>query len=467
MAHSNQGRFFRHLESLRRQLAKAPGLPFSHLLDADMVTEAFGGLRFSQCLYAPTVTLWIFLSQVLDPVHCCLQAVARFLAYQVALGKKPCSSETGAYCQARQRLPDEVLPNLVRATGQKLHQRKLPTSWLWKGRKVKMVDGTMVSMPDTAANQKEYPQSKRQRPGVGFPLMRVVVVFTLAVGTVLDAAMSASKGKRSGERSLFRRLFDCLEAADVVLADRGFCSYLDIACLGERGIDVVLRLHQGKRADFRRGQRLGKNDHVVTWRKPRKPEWLDQASYDRLPKTMRIREVRIRVTTPGFRTNCYDLVTTLLDPATITAADLAELYRARWHSELDLRCLKQVLQMDTLRCKTPEMVRKEVWAHLLAYNLIRTVMADAAAQYGVLPRALSFKSALELLLAMAPYWSCGNVAEILAAYEHLLKALSAHSVADRPDRYEPRVKKRRPKNYAYMSEPRSLARKRCLTKRKK
>jgi hypothetical protein len=248
-----------------------------------------------------------------------------------------------------------------------------------------------------------------------------------------------------------------------LLGDRIFCSYLDIALLRERWVDVVLRLHQRRHADFRRGRRLGPNDHCVIWLKPKqRPDWLDEATYERLPQTMTVREVRVRVQQPGFRTESFVVVTTLLDAAQYTADELADLYRARWQAELDLRALKQTLQMDVLRCHTPAMVRKEIWTHLLAYNLIRAIMADAAEKYGVLPSELSFKTALEALLAFAPYLATMSRSAAAEYYEHLLNALAVHRVADRPDRCEPRVKKRRPKAYPYMQEPRSSARRRCL-----
>jgi hypothetical protein len=469
MAHRTQGRVSGQINSLRTQFSKAPGLPFSQLLDAGLVQQALDkeGVRFRERLYTPLVSLWVFLSQVLDPIPCCVQAVMRFLAYRVARGLAPCSSETGAYCQARQRLPEGVLTHLMRTAGRQLHQREQPAAWLWKGRPVKVADGTTVSMPDTPENQKAFPQQKRQKPGVGFPLARLVVVFSLAVGTVLDGILGPCKGKQTGEITLFRQLYDCLEPGDVLLGDRGFCSYFDIALLQERKIDVVVRLHQRRQADFRRGRRLGKDDHLVTWFKPlRRPDWLDEETYQRLPDTLTLREVRVRVTQRGFRTETVIVVTSLLDSAETSKSDLAELYRARWHAELDLRSLKQILKMDVLRCETPEMVQKEVWAHFLAYNLIRAVMADAAEKHGVLPRELSFAATLETLLAFAPYLSILTPEQVESCYAHLLDALARHRVGNRPNRCEPRVKKRRPKAYPLLQEPRPLARNRCLTRSK-
>jgi hypothetical protein len=468
VSHRTRGRLSRQLHSARQRLAAAPGLPFSQLMDAQTIDDALAadGGTFRERLYPPCTTLWIFLSQVLDPMQCCLQAVLRFVAYRLAHELTPCSSETGAYCQARHRLPEGVVKRLMQETGRQVHDRAMPDAWRWKGRAVQLADGTTVSMPDTPANQAAYPQPRSQKPGVGFPLARLVVLFSLAVGTVLDVAIGQAQGKQTGEVSLLRGLHEQFDAGDILLADRLFCTYFDLAMLHGRGVDVVTRVHQQRRVDFRRGQRLGRDDHVVRWTKPRRPDWLDDDTYHRLPDQFAVREVRVRVTIPGFRSRTVIVVTTLRDADTYPARDVAELYRARWHAELDLRSLKQTLQLDILRCGTPAMVRKEIWVHLLAYNLIRRVMADAAEKHGVLPRDLSFKTALESLLAFAPYLAMMSSPRAATYYDHLLDAVARHRVGDRPDRYEPRLKKRRPKAYGKLQEPRVTARKRCRRRRK-
>ena len=260
MPHRTQGRVFRQINSVQHRLAAEPGLPFSQLLDAQVVKDALAedGVLFRERLYSPCMTLWIFLSQVLDPMQCCLQAVLRFLAYRLGQGAEPCSSETGAYCQARRSLPESVVKRLMQVAGRQLHEREMPGAWRWKGRAVKLADGTTVSMPDTPANQQAYPQPSSQKPGVGFPLARMVVLFSLAVGTVLEVAIGQYKGKQTGEVSLLRTLHDRLEPDDILLGDRIFCTYFDMALLQERGVDVVTRLHQQRHADFRRGRRLGR-----------------------------------------------------------------------------------------------------------------------------------------------------------------------------------------------------------------
>jgi hypothetical protein len=266
-------------------------------------------------------------------------------------------------------------------------------------------------------------------------------------------------GKGQGEVSLLRRLWDVLRPGDVLLADRLTANWATIVLLRERGVELVSRLNKAHRkADFRRGRRLGAEDHIVCWAKPTSIRSLDREVYQALPESITVRETRIRVPQPGFRTRSVVVVTTLLDPQQATKEDLAALYRARWNAELDLRCIKSAMQMRELRCKTPELVRKEVWAHILAYNLIRTVMAQAAARHGVAPRTISFTGAMQTLEAFQPlleFSAAQDAASRLRLYHDLLDAIATHRVADRPDRYEPRLKKRRRNHYGWLTKPRA------------
>ena len=466
MPHPTSHRRARQLESLRAQFALADGLPFADVLPAERVEAALRQEKaaWREDVYTPLLTLWAFLGQVLCPDGSCRAAVARVLAWLVARGEPPCTAKTDPYCKARQRLPEALLRRLVRETGRSLHEQA-PAEWLWKGRRVKLVDGATVSMPDTPANQAAYPQHNAQAPGVGFPLARLVVVFCLACGTVLDAALGRYQGKQAGETALLRGLDGALQAGDVLLGDRCYGGWFDLALLAERGVDAVVRLHQQRRCDFRRGRRLGRDDHVVAWAKPApRPEWLDEETYARLPERLEVREVRVRVGQAGFRTESLVVVTTLTGAA-VTAADLAGLYRARWHAELDLRSLKVTLGMDVLRCKSPAMVRKEVWAHLLAYNLLRALLARAALDLGCPPRWLSFKGALQALRAFGERLAEADAATAAELYAWLLIAIGSHQVGDRPDRVEPRKRKRRPKHYPLLNQPRAEARAALTAKR--
>lgn len=467
MKHCTPRRSAHQIDAVQQQLQRSAALPFASLLDLDQVEHAItdAHVTFRHRIYTPLVTLCVFLSQVLDPVQCCVKAVARLLAFRAEQGLAPCSAETGAYCQARRRFPEAALRRLTQQTGRDpLEQTE--STWLWRGRTVKIADGTTLSMPDTPANQDAYPQPSSQKPGVGFPLMRLVVMFTLAVGTVLDAAMGRYQGKRTGEAALWRSLLDQVEADDVILADRLYGTYFDILLVQKRGADAVFRLHNGRHPDYRCGRKRGRYDQVVRWTKPRqRPEWMDAATYAAMPDTLEVRLMRVRVAQKGFRTEVIDLVTTLLDAASYTPADLAGLYRMRWHAELDLRSLKVTLHMDILRCKTPEMVRKEVWAHLLGYNLIRGVMADAARAHGVAPGGLSFAGAWQTIAVFGPVLHRCPPERREEVYGRLLQAVATHRVGDRPNRYEPRRRKRRPKPFLWLQTTREQARVRLEKKR--
>ncbi len=460
MRHSIARKRTRQIEMLRTQFAQADGLAFADVLPAERIETALQQeeATWRDCVYTPLLTLWAFLGQVISPDGSCRAAVARVLAWLVSCGEQPCTPQTGPYCKARARLPESLVLRLMRETGAALHQAAL-ADWRWLGRCVKVVDGSTLTMPDTEENQAAYPQQPQQQPGLGFPIARLVVVFCLACGTVIDAALGRYQGKKTGENALVRTLTEAFAPDDVLLADRYFSGYFDIAFWRQRDVDVVTQLHQRRRCDLRRGRRLGPNDHLVVWMKPPRPSWMDEATYAGMPDQLVVREVRVRIAVPGFRTKVVVVVTTLLDADVYAARDLAELYRARWHAELDLRSLKITLGMDVLRCKTPAMVRKEVWAHLLAYNLIRTLMAEAAQEVGGTPRDLSFKGTLQTMKEFAERLLQARGPTRQELYAWLLLAIGAHQVNNRPDRIEPRARKRRPKQYPRLMQPRRVARK--------
>jgi IS4 transposase len=465
MRYCNQGPFREQVGFLRRQFLQDGDLPFTDVLTEQAVAQALTALSgWLDRVFSPLVTLWVFLGQVLSADHSCRAAVARLIAHRLARGQSPCSAETGAYCQARKRLPETFFADVARQTGRALAADVDPR-WLWKGRRVYSYDGSSVSMPDTPQNQAEYPQPVVQKPGLGFPLARIAAVFSLACGAVLDLGICRYAGKGQSELGMLRTLWDVFLPGDVMLADRLMCAWTEMVMLKQRGVDCVCRLTSHRKADFRRGKRLGQGDHVVKWPKPAKPRSIDREAYDALPDFLMVRECRVQVEQPGFRVKALVVATTLLDADEFTKDDLAQLYRARWHAELDLRSLKQTLQMDVLRCKTPELVRKELWTHLLAYNLIRTIMAQAASKHGIEPRSISFKGAVQTLEAFQPVIALlGEHDSGLrrVVYEQLLDAIASHRVADRPDRYEPRRKKRRPKPYDRLMKPRHEAKREML-----
>jgi Transposase DDE domain len=460
MSQSNSRRVSGQLQALRRGWSRAPGLPAAAVLPTEVAEAAFQAeqVKYRDRLYSPLVTLYVFLGQILDPDCCCRQAVARVVAWLMSLGRAACSSGTGAYCQARKRLPEGVLARLTRDTGKQLHD-KHRQRWHWHGHAVKLMDGSMVTAPDTAANQKAYPQPRTQKAGLGFPMIRMVVLFSWSVGTVLDAAFCPYKGKQTGETALWRALRHNLEPGDILLTDRYHCSYWEMAEAQRHGTQVVARVHARRKVDFRKGRRLGKDDQLMTWTRRRGcPEWMDPATYALVPETLTVRVIRIRVPKGRNRSREIVVATTLLDPCRYPKGEIAALYRLRWQAEISLRALKQTMQMDMLRCKTPAMLHKEIWGHFLTYNLLRTVLAQAAEAHELNPWQISFKGTLQTLNAFATVLDYTPPECRADIYRELLAAVATHRVGNRPDRYEPRAVKRRPKPYPSLNEPRRQAR---------
>ena len=454
-----QGCFRHQLGFLREQFLQDSELPFGNVLSAEIVTQAMTAvdLQWNDRIYTPLVTLWMFLGQVMSADHSCRATVARFIAQRLSRGQSACSAKTSAYCQARKRLPEEFFAFVARLAGKTL-EANVGAPWLWKDRHVYMFDGTTVTMPDTRQNQAAYPQVYNQKPGLGFPIARVCAIMSLSCGAVLDLGICRYAGKGQGEISLLRKMLGILSPGDILLTDSLLSTWYEMLTLKQSGVDCVSRLNKATRsADFRRGKRLGKGDHVVRWYKPNPLRAVDAATYKTLPDYIEIRETRVRVEQEGFRTKEIIVVTTLLDPDTATQEELASLYRQRWSQELDIRDIKITLQMDILRCKTPELVRKEIWTHILAYNLIRTIMAQAAKEHGLQPREVSFKGALQTLEAFQPllsFQSHKGRAFRQHLYQQLLQAVATHRVADRPDRFEPRKRKSNPRKAEKMTKPR-------------
>lgn len=444
-----------------RSFGSADGCPFAEVLTEHDLQEACDaeGVHFGQGdadVYTPAVTVWAFLAQCLSASKSCVAAVARVLVLRVALGLPACAAGTGAYCKARAKLPEALLRRLALPVGTAV-ERQAPDAWRWHGRRVFLADGFEVSMPDTPANQREYPQLRNQKPGLGFPRMRVVALLAFATACLVGAAFGPCKGKGTGETERFRTLLEHLQAGDLVVADRYYCSWWIVALLAQRGVDACFRLHHRRQYDFRRGRRLGTGDHVVRWPKPARPKWMDPATYAALPESLEVREVQVRVEEPGCRVRQFVVATTLLDEGQYSAAEVADLYHRRWHVELDVRAIKQTLKMDILSCKSPEMIRKELWAHLLGYNLIRKVLAQAALAGEVTPRQLSFAGAVQTVNAFRWLLAVGSGDEGRRLLQALLLAVAAHAVGNRPGRVEPREVKRRRK-VKLLTKPRAQRR---------
>ena len=432
--------------SIERRSKSSEAVEFFNVLTSPQLLQTTEALlpEHRERLYPPTVTLSMFMRQVLEADGSCQKAVNGWAAQRAADGLSACSVRTGAYCRARQRLPLEMVSALTRETGLLLSDKALAT-WLWRGRAVKLVDGTGLSMPDTAENQAVYPQPSSQAPGVGFPLARLVMVICLATGAALDSAIGPYSGKGSGELALVRGLLEGFGPGDVMLADALYCNYFLIATQMARGVDVLFEQNGSRITDFRRGQSLGTRDHLVCWPKPAaRPEWMTPEQYAQFPDEIMLREVKV-----GHQV----LVTTLTDHRRVSKADLSQLYARRWNVELDLRNLKTTTGMDVLSCQTPEMNDKQLWVHLLAYNVIRLLMAQAACNAGLDPRDLSFKHTVQL-------WTEWVARGICATKDnHRLFTLIAQcKVGRRPGRIEPRMRKRRPKPYPWLKMPRAKAR---------
>lgn len=398
-------------------------------------------------LFPPTETLSMFLAQALSADRSCQKAVNETAIKRLAGGLAGCSTRTGAYCQARKRLPTEMVSALVHRTGQ-LITKQAPNAWHYQNHPVRLVDGTTVSLPDTPANQESFPQPNSQKPGLGFPLSRLVALICLGSGAVLNAAIGGCQGKGSDEQSLLRTMLDTLNSGDILLGDAYYASYFLLCELQRRNVNAVFE-QQGARkrsTDFRRGQRLGQHDHLIVLCKPKiKPDWMSQEHYESAPETLTVRELK---------TGNKILVTTLLCPKQMPKAALKEFYRNRWHVELDLRNIKTTLGMEVLSCKTPEMVIKEIWVYLLAYNLIRLIMAQSAMLADKLPRELSFKHTLQLWVA----WNQRGMGYEDDVLSELFALIAQQRVGNRPGRIEPRAIKRRPKPYPLLTKPRDQAR---------
>ena len=460
MRYCNEQLFRSQFGFLKRQFLQDGGLPFTEILSREAIEDALDTIdvAWNERIYTPLVTLWVFLGQVLSADASCRNAVARLIVHRVSQGFDACSAKTGAYCQARQRLPEQFFATIARLVGKKLEEQS-DDQWLWKGRHVYMFDGTTTLMPDSEANAEAYPRTWNQQGGVGLPLARVGAIFSLACGAILDLRVAKYSGKGQGELSLLHEMSDLFSQGDVLLADALMCNWKVLYSFKHRGVDVVTRINKALRtADFRKGKRLGKDDHLVQWKKPF-IRGAGRAAQLAMPRFITVREARVRIEQLGFRTRTMVIVTTLLDPKEYSKEDLADLYRARWNNELDLRSIKSVMKMECLRCKTPELVRKEIWTHVLAYNLIRTIMAQAASTHELEPRSISFKGTLQTLEAFQPMIAMlgHRAATRRIFYETLLTAVAAHRVADRPDRIEPRQIKRRHKHYVPLSMPRAEA----------
>ena len=423
---------------------------YFNLLTSDALFDQVEALlpEHRERLYPPTETLSMFLAQAMSTDRSCQHIVDQAVIQRLVCGLNVGSTYTGGYCRARQRLPLKMIQNLTRHLGDLVDQQ-VAEQWLWWGRRIRLVDGTTVTMADTDANQSAYPQQSMQSPGLGFPICRVVGITCLSSGVLKDAAVGRYQGKGGDEQSLLRSLQHGFETGDIVLGDAYFATWFFMAEMQAKGVDILMEQHGSRRrsTDFRRGTRLGQRDHLMVYPKPKSvPQWMTHEQYERMPESLCVRECR---------TGGKILVTTLICPKAVSKSDLKSLYQSRWQVELDIRNIKTTMGMETLSCKTPDMVNKEIWVYLLAYNLIRFMMLQSALIADIEPRKISFKHCLQLWLASR------DLLEILdeEQFYKLLLLMAQQQVGNRPGRIEPRLVKRRPKAYSNLRIPRVGARK--------
>jgi hypothetical protein len=443
------------LDAVRARFTRNEGLPFADVLTETSIRNVLHehGVEYRDRVFNPVTTIWGFLSQVLSEDHSCRDAVSRIIAHRASQGQEVCSPNTASYCDARSRLLTGVLSTLAKQTAEEL-QISIKHQWKWNGRSVFIVDGSTISMPDTPNNQQEYPQPPNQKPGLGFPLARIAVLLSLATGACHDLEIASYQGKGTGEKSLFRRMYDTLKPGDVVIADALFDDYFIIWELYQRDIDIVAR------TQFRRvGSRISESSPVgdiLVWQRPGKPRGMSESQYRSYPKNLVVRQVTVDARDKNNRATRFKVVTTMLNES-IDGKQIGHLFERRWEGEVDIRSIKSTMQMEILRCKTPDMVRKEIWTHLLAYNLLRTIMAVAASENDTEPRKVSFKGAKQALTAFAPKIEAARPEDRAPLIDAMLTTIAYHRVGNRPGRWEPRAQKRRPKHAARLTQTRHIA----------
>jgi uncharacterized MnhB-related membrane protein len=441
---------------LKEQFFKSLGLPWQDILPESRLNYILEeeGIQYRSRVYTPVVTLWAMIYQILSADKSLRNTVKCITTWLTAAGEVPPSCNTGAYSKARGRLSEGLLQRLVPETAEALEQ-KAPKSHYWCGRRVKVFDGTTILMADSAANQAAYPQHGNQSEGCGFPFVRVVVFFCLLTGAVVSACVAA---KTMREIVMSRLLYQDLEAGDVAMADQAYGSYIDLVLIQQQGADGVLRKHHARKTDFRIGRKHGIGDHQVEWQKPsRCPNHMSTDEFDAIPNTLLVREVRLKLVKKGFRDQFIVIVTTLLDAQLYPVEQLSYLYGCRWKAaEVSFRHLKTTLKMEMLTAKTPEMVRKELWTHLLAYNLLRSLMEQAAPQLNYERARLSLQGTRQHFCQTLALLATATKAGRDRLYSHLLKDIALDILPLRPHRHEPRVVKRRPKPFPRMRQSRAV-----------
>jgi len=424
-------------------------------IPAQFLSPASSGDLSRRRIYSKVNTFWAFLSQVLDADGGCKEVVRKLQAVAALKSGTLPSSSTAAYCKARQKLDQTTLESILKHTAQGIQSVANPE--IMNGRRVIVVDGTGVSMPDTDENQEKWPQQKHQKPGCGFPQAAICACFNLHDGTLLSHEIG---NKKSHELPMLRKQWGIFKPGDIFLGDKGFCSYFDQFSLKDRGVDSVITLARRKPVTAAESVKvLGEDDLLIQWKKPVRRNKLSsysQADWEGMPETLLLRQIKVTVKQPGFRVTSFHIITTLLDAEVYPAKEIADLYFQRWDVELFFRDIKTTMGMDILRCKTPEMVRKEILMYLIAYNCIRHLMIEAAEAKGVTLRRISFKGSVQALRQWEPHLNHGKMSrnDCIRLLRRLTDSIAGNIAPDRPGRSESRAVKRRPKSYQLLTKPR-------------
>ena len=451
---SIQQQFAEKLALLKQKSFKQIGEVFEKFIPSAILKPEPSGAMSRNRLFSKENTFWAFFSQVLDADGGCMEVIRKLQSYASIKGVTVPSSSTASYCTARKKLKEQMLSDILAHTADRLEQ--IPESGMLNNRRVIVVDGTGVSMPDTPQNQAVWPQLSSQKPGCGFPSARICACFSLESGALLSYAIG---NKKNNELPLFRQQWNIFKQGDIFLGDKGFCSYFDIASLKQQDVDSVVTL--ARRAPGNTAsclKKLGPDDLLIIWKRPVYTVKMaySQEEWAKLPEELILRQIKVTVNNPGFRTQSFYIITTLLDAVQYPASELAELYFKRWDVELFFRDIKTTMGMDILRCQTPEMIRKEIMMHFIAYNCVRRLMYEAAEEADIEVRVVSFKGSLQALRNWEPHLNQAKVsnAERFRLISDLYDAMTNSPIRQRPGRSEPRCLKRRPKPYQLLTAPR-------------
>jgi len=441
------------LTDIRRKTISQLSTCFTHFIPTQILQPHSSGAQSRRRLFSKENTFWGFFSQILNVDGGCSEVVRKFHAFAASQSMALPSASTSAYCQARLKLEESDLESILAHTSEQLAQRDAGD--LFQGRRVVVVDGTGVSMPDTPENQQVWPQSGQQKPGCGFPQAYICACFNLQTGSLLSYELG---NKKSSELPMLRQQWETFSSGDIFLGDKGFCSYYDVFKLADKGVDSVITLARRTPVTLKDAdQVLGEDDLLIHWPKPK---WTGRFSYSKdewlaMPEKLALRQIKVEVNEPGFRSKSFYIITTLTDSDIYSAEEIADLYFQRWDIELFFRDIKTTMGMDILRCKSPHMVRKELLMHFIVYNCLRLLMLKAADKANVAVRMISFKASIQALRQWEPLLKPEmNSQEQARLLSLLCDSIAVSVIHARPGRREPRCVKRRPKNYQRMTRPR-------------